>query len=313
MDAEGDVQAAGDDAKSSPTEARHPLSAGIDSKSALEICKLMHSVDREAWEAVGRATAEIARCVDGIVASFRRSGRLLYVGAGTSGRLGVLDASECPPTFGVDPGLVHGEIAGGDAALRSSIEEAEDSPERGARVVHDFGAESCDFVCGIAVSGRTPFVRGAIEAARTLGSATALITCNPGWQATGWQRVPDLAVVLDVGPEVIAGSSRLKAGTATKMALNMMTTAAMIRWGKVYDNLMVDLTPVNAKLRERAVRLVRTIAGVDDETALRLLKECDWNVKVATVMAQSGLTVGDASHRLREHDGQLRSALEGFA
>ena len=291
------------------TEIANPRSAGIDGKSAVEICRLMHDADFEAWQALEPALVDVARVVDLVAEAFRSGGRLIYLGAGSSGRLGVIDASECPPTFGVEPSLVQAFIAGGDEALRRSVEGAEDSAEEGARQVESSDADSRDVVCGIAASGTTPYVRGALAAARQRGARTVLVTSNPAWSARDGGAGVEVAIVLAVGPEILAGSSRLKAGTATKMALNMITTGAMIRWGKVYDNLMVDLTPVNRKLRARAARLVSQIAEVEAEHAWTLLEEGDWNVKVAAVMARRGVSAARAEELLGEAQGILRDAL----
>ena len=229
------------------TEAVNPRSVGIDEKSAVEICRIMHEADLEAWNALEAAIDDIAKVVDFVADAFRRGRRLVYLGAGSSGRLGVIDASECPPTFGVDADLVQAYIAGGDEALRRSIEGAEDSAADGSRQIESLALTEGDVVCGIAASGTTPYVRGALVTARRRGCVTVLLTSNPQWSQHGDPSDVDVAIVLGVGPEILAGSSRLKAGTAAKMALNMITTGAMIRWGKVYDNLMVDLTAVNEK------------------------------------------------------------------
>jgi N-acetylmuramic acid 6-phosphate etherase len=290
------------------TESVNPASLGIDAKSAREVVETIHRDDLSAWEAVGNALGTVVALVEQTVRSFQAGGRLVYVGAGTSGRLGVLDATECPPTFGVRPQLVQGILAGGDAAMRRSVEGAEDDSDAGAREVERIGVRSQDVVCGIAASGTTPFVWGALEEASRRDATTALITSNPSWPASRERELVDYVVVLEVGPEIIAGSSRMKAGTATKMVLNMLSTAAMIRWGKVYDNLMVDLQPVNAKLRRRAVRLVERIAGTDSEGARRLLEAAAGEVKSAILMAR-GLDLAEARGLLDRNDGVLRRAL----
>lgn len=299
-----------------PTEARNPSSAGIDRLTAREVVAVVHREDRRAWEAVGKALDSISLLVERVVEAFRRGGRLIYVGAGSSGRLGVLDAAECPPTFGVEPELVVGVIAGGDGALRRSVEGAEDFPGDGARAVRDLGVGERDVVCGIATSGTTPFVMGALEEARRRNAATALIACNPlhgsappGAASPG--RSGDiLRVELLVGPEVIAGSTRMKGGTATKMVLNMITTAAMVRWGKVYDNLMVDLRPVNQKLLFRAIGLIERVGGVDRDRAAELLRDAGHSVKVAIVMARRGVSRKEASRLLLQEGGFLRPVIE---
>ena len=291
------------------TERTSPVSRGIDGKSAREICEIIHREDERPWRAVGAATPAIAAVVDRVVDAFRSGGRLLYVGAGTSGRLGVLDAAECPPTFGVPPELVQGIIAGGETALRLAVEGAEDSATRGAGDLRALAVSERDVVCGITASGSTPYVVGALEEAADRGGATVLITCNPLWRRGTRDARIDFPIVLDVGPEIIAGSSRMKAGTATKMALNMITTAAMIRWGKVYDNLMVDLKATNQKLRRRAARIVSRIAQVDEGAARALLEDADWNVRVAVVMSRRSQSAEAARETLARHGGGLRAAI----
>ena len=293
-----------------PTESVNPRSIGIDAKSALEIVRTIHEEDLKAWEAAGSAAADTARVVDEVVRAFRSGGRLIYVGAGTSGRLGVLDASECPPTFGVEPDLVVGVIAGGEKALREPVEGAEDSVEAGAEAVRSLGVGDLDVVCGIASSGTTPYVWGALVEAARRRATTVLITCNPGWSALPGAAAVRHAIVIPVGPEILAGSTRMKAGTATKLVLNTITTTAMILWGKVHDNLMVDLKPLNQKLRARANRLVQRIAHVSSERAAGLLASADGDVKAAIVMASRNIDLSPAVERLRRHGGILRRALE---
>lgn len=294
------------------TEASNPASAGIDTKCSEDVVQIIHGEDRRAWEALEPALGPLARAVDRVVDSFERGGRLVYVGAGTSGRLGVLDASECPPTFGVPSTLVEAVIAGGDAALRHSAEGAEDDANAGAAEMARLAIQERDTVCGIAVSGRTPFVWGALAAAAQRGADRILVTCNPQWRearARAGAKTPevDVVIVLAVGPEVIAGSSRLKGGTATKLTLNSLTTAAMIRWGKVHDNLMVDVVPSNQKLRQRAVRLVAQIAAVETPRAERLLAKAGGRIKVAVLLRDGG-TLEAASAALARHRGRLRPA-----
>ena len=288
------------------TEASNPAAADIDVASTDAILRVMNAEDLTVPVAVGRAMPEIARAVDAIVAAWVRGGRLLYFGAGTSGRLGVLDASECPPTFGVPPTMVVGTIAGGDTALRMSVESAEDRPDAGAADVARHGVAADDVVVGIAASGATPYVIGAMREARARGAVTAGICCNAGAPLSA---EVDIAIEVIVGPEVVAGSSRLKAGTAQKLVLNMLTTAAMVRSGKTYGNLMVDVQPTNAKLRARAHRLVMRIGAVDDETATRLLLAAGMRVKPAILMARLGLDVVEADAHLRRAGGVLRRAL----
>jgi len=291
-----------------PTELPNPLSRGIDVKTSAEIVDIIHRDDLRAWEAVGEALEPIAEVVEHVVDALRSGGRLLYVGAGTSGRLGVLDAAECPPTFGVE-GRVRGIIAGGDAALRASVEGAEDAAEEGAAEIRKAGARERDVVCGIAASGTTPFVWGALGEAGLRNATTVLITSNPQWETDGRGAMIDLAVVIPVGPEIIAGSSRMKAGTATKLVLNTISTAAMIRWGKVYDNLMVDLTPSNRKLERRAVGLISKIAEVDTARAKDLLQQAAGDVKTAIVIGKKHVGAVEAKDLLEKHGGVLREAL----
>ncbi len=292
------------------TECSNPASRGIDRKTAREIVEVIHREDLRVWEALEGALDAVARLADRAVEAFRRGGRLIYVGAGTSGRLGVLDAAECPPTFGVDSGLVIGIIAGGEAAIRNSIEGAEDSPEAGAAALRAVSVRTTDVVCGIAASGTTPFVLGALEEARKAGAATALVTSNSLAFESPGASLADIRIELPVGPEVVAGSTRMKAGTATKMALNMVTTAAMIRWGKVYDNLMVDLRPANRKLVRRAIGLIEKLGGVGQEEAARLLSLAGRNVKAAIVMARRRVDLPEAVRLLDERHGLLRPVIE---
>jgi len=291
-----------------PTELPNPLSRGIDVKTSAQIVEIIHRDDLRAWQAVGEAMESIAEVVEHVVDALRSGGRLLYVGAGTSGRLGVLDAAECPPTFGVE-GIVRGIIAGGDAALRTSVEGAEDSAEEGAAEIRKAGVRARDVVCGIAASGTTPFVWGGLGEAALRDATTVLITSNPRWETEGRGAMIDFAVVIAVGPEIIAGSSRMKAGTATKLVLNTISTAAMIRWGKVYDNLMVDLTPSNRKLERRAVGLISKIAEVDMSRAEELLRVADGDVKTAIIIGKRNVDALEAKDLLGKHGGILREAL----
>jgi N-acetylmuramic acid 6-phosphate etherase len=245
--------------------------------TAAEIVELMNDEDATVAAAVREALPDVARAADAIAAAFARGGRLRYVGAGTSGRLGVLDASEAAPTFGVDPDLVHGIIAGGDAALRRSIEGAEDDPLAGEREIVRVARPS-DVVVGLSASGTARYVVAAVKAARALGATTVGVTCVPGSSLGAAAEIP---IVVDVGPEILAGSSRLKAGTATKLVLNMLSTAAMIRSGHTRGDLMVDLRPSNAKLRARAVRMVRDELGVDEDAARAKLEASGWSVRRA--------------------------------
>lgn len=291
------------------TELPNPASVGIDSLSTRDVLGVIHGEDRRAWEAIEPALDSLAELIDDVVRAFRGGGRLLYFGAGTSGRLGVLDASECPPTFGVPPELVVGRIAGGDGALRDSVEGAEDDVDAGRAEAADAGVGARDVVCGIAASGTTPFVQGALREARDRGAVTALLHCNPRLRVGSDGCEVDHAILLDVGPEVVAGSTRLKSGTATKMALNMITTTAMIRRGKVFDNLMVDVQPTNRKLVRRATRLVARLGEVSEEEAHRLLAEAGREVKVAIVMARAAVDADVARKHLRARDDSLRETL----
>jgi N-acetylmuramic acid 6-phosphate etherase len=257
------------------TEARNPRAANLGSFTTREILELMNDEDATIPAAVRLATPDIERAVDAIVDALSRGGHVVYVGAGTSGRLGVLDASEAPPTFGVAPDLFHGVIAGGDGALRSSVEGAEDEEAVGRRDVAQIVRRD-DVIVGISASGRAPYVIGGLEAGEHVASKTVAITCNPG---SPLALAADIAIVVDVGPEILAGSSRLKAGTATKLVLNMLSTAAMIRSGHTRGDLMVDLRATNAKLRERAIRMVSDVAGIDEEAARTRLEANEWSVR----------------------------------
>jgi N-acetylmuramic acid 6-phosphate etherase len=308
MTSEPDIDGGGSHPR--PTEEPNPASRGIDRKGAREIVEIIHREDLRAWEAVGGALDEVGKLVDLVANAFREGRRLIYVGAGTSGRLGVLDASECPPTFGVDPFLVHGIIAGGDEAIRRAVEGAEDLEEGGAAAVREARARGGDVVCGIAASGSTPFVLGALEEAMRRDATTALISCNPIPPESRARRLVDVLIELVVGPEIIAGSTRMKAGTATKMVLNMITTAAMIRWGKVYDNLMVDMRPTNRKLVRRGVGLIARIGGVAPERAAELLRLSGGDVKRAIVMGRRRVAEDEARRLLEESGGMLRPLIE---
>jgi N-acetylmuramic acid 6-phosphate etherase len=259
------------------TEARNPRARGLESFTTRQILELMNDEDATVPAAVRAALPAIEKAVDAVVGAIAKGGHVLYVGAGTSGRLGVLDASEAPPTFGVEPDLFHGVIAGGDAALRSSIEGAEDDALAGRRDVAKV-LRPKDVIVGISASGRAPYVLGGLEAGKSVASATIGITCNVG---SPLARAADIAIVVDVGPEILAGSSRLKAGTATKLVLNMLSTAAMIRSGRTRGDLMVDVRPTNAKLRERAVRMVRDETGLGEAEARARLEAAGWSVRKA--------------------------------
>jgi N-acetylmuramic acid 6-phosphate etherase len=289
------------------TEARNPRTAAIDSLSSLEIVTLINDEDAKVAPAVRCELPQIARAADIIVERLQRGGRLLYFGAGTSGRLGVLDASEMPPTFSTPPKLVQGFIAGGDAALRRSIEAVEDDAEAGAQVVREAGVSEADVVVGITASGGAPWVLGALAEAQQRRAATVALTCNPD---SPLAHRADVVIAPVVGPEVIAGSSRMKAGTAQKMVLNMLSTATMIRLGKVYGNLMVDVQPTNAKLRHRAVRILQEAAGADADTAQRALEATGHAVKSALVMLLADVNADQAKRRLAVAGGFVRQAVE---
>ncbi|MCY2926805.1 MAG: N-acetylmuramic acid 6-phosphate etherase [Planctomycetota bacterium] len=288
------------------TEKRNPRTANIDRLDALGIVDAINAEDARVAGAVGKERRAIAKAVEMIVTAFRAGGRLFYVGAGTSGRLGVLDASECPPTFGVRPGMVQGIIAGGRRALVRSVEGAEDQAGQGARAVEKRRVRAGDVVVGIAASGVTPFVRGALERARRAGAGTVFLTCAPEARRAA---VADVVINPVVGPEAITGSTRMKAGTATKLVLNALSTAAMIQLGKVYGNLMVDVQASNVKLRDRAERIVMAGAGVGRARARRLLASAGGRSKTAILMARARLTRGQAQTRLKTCRGSLREAL----
>ena len=289
------------------TERRNPASIGIDRKSIPEMLRIFHEEDRKAVAAVEAVAEAVAEAIEWVEAAFRRGGRLFYVGSGTSGRLGVLDASECPPTFGVSPERVVGIIAGGDVALRRSIEAAEDDAEAGAEAIRTYRIDERDVVVGITTSGRTPYVLGALREAHRRGARTVLLSCTPPESELG--AFVDGFITPLVGPEIIAGSTRLKAGTATKLILNQITTIAMIRIGKVYDNWMVDVQATNSKLRERARRMVAEIAGVDAETAQRALNAASGDTKVAILMLSGEMDAEEARQVLAAHGDSLRAAL----
>jgi len=266
------------------TEQANPRTVAMDEMSTEELLTLMNDEDQKIALAVRQEIPHIARAVDAITHAWRSGGRLIYVGAGTSGRLGILDAAECPPTFGVPPTLVRGIIAGGQAAVFAAQEGAEDDPTAGAEALASEAVTVCDVVCGISASGRTPFVIGALAYAKSCGTTTILVTTNERRQVESFCPSADIIIAPNVGPEIIAGSTRLKSGTAQKLILNMLSTAAMVRIGKTYRNIMIDVQPLSAKLRERACGIVMRIAGVDYDTASATLQQAGGNVKVALVM-----------------------------
>ena len=289
------------------TEKRNPNSMHVDSLSALEIVQLMNQEDKQVPLAIEKCLPQIAQAVECIVAAFQQGGRLVYIGAGTSGRLGVLDASECPPTFGVSPEMVKGIIAGGERALRHPIEGAEDSKAQAVVDLQTIHFSSKDVLVGIAASGRTPYVIGALEYAKSLGSVTASIASNPN---SAMANIVDIAIDTVVGPEVLTGSSRLKSGTAQKLVLNMLTTASMILMGKCYQNLMVDVQASNEKLKARAIRIVMQATDCDKAIAEETLKQADQNAKLAIMMILSGLDRAQAEALLEKHHGKLQLALK---
>jgi N-acetylmuramic acid 6-phosphate etherase len=294
--------------KSITTEQRNPRSMGIDVAPLPEILALIHDEDQRAVAAVTPELPYVAQAVAIVEQAFRTGGRLFYVGAGTSGRLGVLDAAECPPTFGTPPELVQGLIAGGEAAMFRAQEGAEDHESYGARDITDAGVTARDVVCGIAASRRTPYVVGAVARAREIGARTLFVTCNPRSQFT---LDVDVAICADVGPEVIMGSTRMKSGTATKLILNMISTATMIRLGKVYENMMVDLQMTNLKLVERSKKIVMTATGVDYEQASAALDAAGGHVKTALVMLLAGVEPDEARARIERGSGFVRHAIAG--
>jgi N-acetylmuramic acid 6-phosphate etherase len=289
------------------TEGRNPRTAELDALPTAELVRALHAENYGVADAVAATLPQVAQVVDILAERLGRGGRLFYVGAGTSGRLGVLDASECPPTFGVAPERVQGVIAGGQAALTTSIEGAEDDPATGARDLEARGVTDRDVVVGIAASGRTPYVVGALDAARRAGAAAvAVVNVSDSVLA----RHADITLAAVTGPEALTGSTRLKAGTAQKLLLNLLTTATMVRLGKVYGNLMVDLRATNSKLRDRAVRIVMAAAGVDRPAAEVALRQADGHARVAIVMLRLGLSASEARRRLDAAGGWVRAALE---
>jgi N-acetylmuramic acid 6-phosphate etherase len=288
------------------TEASNPTSAAIDSLGTLDMLKVINAADQEVAPAVARELANISDAVDGIVVRLEAGGHLFYQGAGTSGRLGVLDASECPPTFQTPPELVQGLIAGGDRALRHSIERAEDDPEQGRQDLIARNFSSRDALVGIAASGRTPYVLGGIEYARQLGALTIGLSCTADSELA---HKAEIAITPVPGPEIVTGSTRMRAGTATKLVLNMISTGVMIRLGYVYGNLMVNVQPTNSKLADRARRIIASIAGISYEDASSLLDQTN-SVRTAIVMSKCKLSKAAAEARLAAAEGSLRRALE---
>ncbi|MCL9775208.1 N-acetylmuramic acid 6-phosphate etherase [Vibrio methylphosphonaticus] len=288
------------------SEGRNPDTMDIDLLSSQDIVQRLNQQDRLVPLAVEQVIPDIARAVDTITHAFKNNGRLIYIGAGTSGRLGVLDASECPPTFGTSPEMVVGIIAGGNDAMFKAKEGAEDDPELGQRDLIKIKLSADDVVVGIAASGRTPYVIGALEYANDIGAATVSLCCNPD---STLATIASIAISPVVGPEALTGSTRLKSGTAQKLVLNMLTTASMIRLGKSYENLMVDVKATNAKLIARAARIVMQATDCTEHIAKQALKDTDHNVKLAILMILTGLNKEDATQQLMEKEGFLRKAV----
>ncbi|HBE9181843.1 TPA: N-acetylmuramic acid 6-phosphate etherase [Serratia fonticola] len=291
------------------TESRNPASSQIDTLPTLDMLAVINSEDQKVPLAVAATLPEIARVVDLVVEAFANGGRLIYCGAGTSGRLGILDASECPPTYGTPREQVVGLIAGGHAAILQAVENAEDNPQMGEQDLRNLGFNARDVLVGIAASGRTPYVLGAIAYARSVGATAVAISCNPNSEMG---QAADIAIEPVVGPEVVTGSSRMKAGTAQKLILNMITTGAMIRSGKVYSNLMVDVEATNAKLIQRQVKIVVEATECSPEEAEEALNQCQRHCKTAIVMILGGLSAPEASAVLSKNKGFIRQALQGI-
>lgn len=289
-----------------PTEQRNPNTADIDRLSTLEMVRRINDEDKKVAFAVERELESVAQAVDAIYESLSSGGRLIYCGCGTSGRLGVLDAAECPPTYSTDPEMVQGIIAGGERAMFKAAEGAEDNADAGREDMQKLRLNSRDIVVGIAASGRTPYVLGAMAYAHEIGARTVALTCN---KASDMNAAADISIGVETGPEVITGSTRMKSGTAEKMVLNMLSTGAMIKLGKVYGNLMVDVMPTNEKLVRRSISIVSTAAGVDEEVAKSTLESCGFSVKTAIVMLVRGLSADEARRRLDENGGVIARAL----
>lgn len=292
------------------TEEANPKTKDIDRRSTIEIIRLISQEDKTVAEAVTGVLDRVAQAVDLIVERLRSGGRLIYVGTGTSGRLGILDASEIPPTFGASADLVLGIIAGGYDALHRAVETAEDDPEQAARDLQSHNASSRDVVVGISASGNTPYTLGAVEYARKIEAGTVAVTCNPDSLMAG---VVDVSIAPVVGPEVIAGSSRMKSGTAQKMILNMLSTATMIKLGWVYSNLMSNLRATNDKLRRRACLILSEESGISNEEAARIFEAAGEDLRIALLMARSNLSRDDAQRLLESHAGSVRGALDSLS
>jgi N-acetylmuramic acid 6-phosphate etherase len=292
--------------KPAKTEQRNPRSRGLDRKSAIEILRILNREDAHVAQAVRRELSSIARAVEAIVRSFRAGGKLFYVGAGTSGRLATLDAAECPPTFGTSPARIRAIVAGGARALRFAVEGAEDSAPSGARDLARAGVGRRDVVVGISASGATPYVFGALKWARHRGAVTIGVTSN---RRSSLAQLARISIAVETGPEVVAGSTRLKAGTAQKMVLNMLSTAAMARLGRVYENGMVYVALTNKKLQQRGARILEEAAGVNSSAAEHALRQARHSLPAALVMLKSGSSAQEARRRLRDSGGNVREAL----
>ena len=290
-----------------PTEQRNPNTGCIDRLPTLEMVRLINDEDKKVAFAVERELPRIAEAVDAIYEALKAGGRLIYCGCGTSGRLGILDAVECPPTYSTEPDMVQGVIAGGESALFKAVEGAEDSFEGGREDMEAAGLRKSDILVGIAASGRTPYVLGAMAYAKELGCVTVAVTCN---KRSEMNEAADIDIGVEPGPEVITGSTRMKSGTAQKMVLNMLSTGAMIRLGKVYGNLMVDVKPTNEKLVRRAISIAATAAEVTEDEARDALEQCGYSAKTAIIMLVKGLTADEDAKRLDENGGIVARALE---
>ncbi|NUU68855.1 N-acetylmuramic acid 6-phosphate etherase [Enterobacteriaceae bacterium BIT-l23] len=290
------------------SESRNPETMDLDALSTLEMVTRFNQQDATVAQAVKATLPQVAQAVDAAAAALLAGGRIIYMGAGTSGRLGILDAAECPPTFGVSHDLVVGLIAGGPGALLKAVEGAEDNPQFGEQDLREINLEARDLVVGLAASGRTPYVLGGLAYARSCGCTTVAISCNPD---SAIARAADIAISPVVGPEALTGSTRLKSGTAQKLVLNMLSTGAMVKFGKVFQNLMVDMKATNAKLVDRACRMLMEATGTPRERAEVLLAQTDYEVKPAILMELAGLDAVTARARLAEHRGYLRAALQG--
>jgi N-acetylmuramic acid 6-phosphate etherase len=292
--------------QSLPTEQINPASLAIDKAPVREILDLIINEDRKVIAAVQKEKEKIAHGIEIITQALRKGGRVIFIGAGTSGRLGVVESAEMPPTFGTAPRIVQGIMAGGQSAVFQAKEGVEDNYEEGGRSIGRLRLSNRDVVIGVSASGITPFVRGGLTRARKAGARIIFVTCWPGSEL---QNFVDLIIAPAVGPEIIAGSTRLKAGTATKLVLNMLTTVSMIKWGKTYGNLMVDVRTGSEKLKDRAKRILGVVTGLEPDAAEALLKRARWNVKAAIVMEKAGLTLPQAMKRLRQKDNLVRDAI----